>query len=175
MKTILAGLIVVGVLAGATAAHACLPPLPRTSEERASELLARQEQALSQGTLIFEVEVGSVYSISPVPGGPPIAPALRVELRPIRLLRGEGDLQSVEMSYPVSCGVSIGYPVSPGTRLIAWSRNASVDDGADIVDLILVEDILDAQILALLGAPQFRKSPRPSSARAHSAPAVSRS
>lgn len=138
---------------GALPAQACLPALPQTAGERAAEMVARQSDAWFQATLIFEVEVGRVYSVSPAPGGPSIEPALRVELRPTRLLRGTGDLQSIEVSYPTRCGVSVGYSTSPGTRLIAWSRSASVDEVADIVDLIPADRIVDAQILALMGTP----------------------
>lgn len=138
---------------GALPAQACLPPLPRTAEERAADLAARQDEAWSQATLIFEVEVGRVYSVSPAPGGPPIEPALRVELVPTRLLRGEGELRAIEISYPMRCGVSIEYPTSPGTRLVAWSRSASVDDVADVVDILPADGIVNSQILALLATP----------------------
>ena len=153
-RHLILGATAAAVLAvGALPAQACLPPLSRTAEEQAAEMAARQSDAWSQATLIFEVEVGRVYSVSPAPGGLPIEPALRVELRPTRLLRGAGDLQSIEASYPTRCGVSIGYSTAPGTRLIAWSRSASVDDVADIVDLIPADRIEDAQILALMRTP----------------------
>jgi len=148
------------VLSTAGAAQACLPPLPQTEEQRSAALTERQVRAWGEATLIFEVEVGRVYSVGePIPplvppGTIPPQPGLYVELRPVRLLRGDGEAEPVEMVYPVrSCVNPIGYSLAAGTRLIAWSRSTRIDESDDIVELLAVGQITHEPTRALMTEP----------------------
>lgn len=146
------------VAAAPVSALACLPPPPVSESEQAAANAARQAGNWEAADLVVEYEVLAMLSQSPgqSPDAPPpptmAYPSLRVQLTPVRTLKGDGAARPVDIVYQAICGFGPAYSTTAGTRLVAYSRTGAIAAPEDMFDLMAVSEIAHPATLAALAS-----------------------